>query len=77
MFVDEISMMNLSMLSKINNQCKKAKSLNRSSPDLFGGLPIIIFMGDFYQFSLIRGPALWKEPRKDNDEDANDRMIWH
>jgi len=77
MFVDEISMVDLSMLSKINNQCKIAKSLDRSSPDLFGGLPIVIFMGDFYQFPPIRGPALWKEPRKDNDEDANGRMIWH
>jgi hypothetical protein len=76
MIVDEVSMMDLSMLSTINNQCKIAKSLNRESPDLFGGLPIVIFMGDFYQFSPVRA-SLWKEPRVGNDEDTNGQMIWH
>ena len=69
--------MDLSMLSTINNQCKIAKSLDRNSSDLFGGLPIVIFMGDFYQFPPVRGPALWQEPRKGNDDDENGRMIWH
>src|SRR5436189_146711 len=77
MIVDEVSMIDLSMLSIINNQCKIAKSLNRESPDLFGGLPIVIFMGDFYQFPPVKGPPLWKEPRVGNDEDTNGRMIWH
>ena len=79
MIVDKVlvSMMDLSMLSTINNQCKIAKSLNRESPDLFSGLLIVIFMGDFYQFSPVKGPSLWKEPRVGNDEDTNGRMIWH
>jgi len=77
MIVDEISMTDLSMLNTINNQCKIAKSLDRNSPDLFGGLPIVIFIGDFYQFPPVRGPALWKEPREGNDEDVNGQMIWH
>ena len=75
--IDEVSMTDLSMLSTINNQCKIARSLDRSSPDLFGGLPIVILMGDFHQFSPVRGPALWKKPRTGNDEDANGRIIWH
>ena len=77
MIIDEVSMMDLSMLSTINRQCKIARSLDRSSPDLFGGLPIVILMGDFYQFPPVRGPALWQEPRKGKDEDANGRIIWH
>jgi hypothetical protein len=77
MIIDEVSIVDLSMLSTINNHCKIARSLHRSSPDLFGGLPIVIFMGDFHQFSPVRGPALWKEPRTGNDEDANGRIIWH
>jgi len=44
MIIDEISMVDLAMLNTINNQCKIAKSLDRGSPDLFGGLPIIIFI---------------------------------
>jgi hypothetical protein len=47
----------------INNQCKIARPLDISSLDLFGGLPIVILMGNFHQFSPVRGPALWKEPR--------------
>jgi hypothetical protein len=77
MIIDEVSMVDLSMLSTINSQCKTARSLDRSSPDLFGGLPIVILMGDFYQFSLVKGSALWKEPRIKNGEDANGQMIWH
>jgi hypothetical protein len=77
MIIDEVSMIDLSMLSTIDNQCKIAKSLDRSSPDLFGGLPIVLFMGDFFQFSPVKGPALWQEPRRGNDEDAKGRMIWH
>src|ERR1700712_3858672 len=70
-------MPDLSMLSTINSQWKIARSLDRSSPDLFGGLPTVILMGDFHQFPPVRGPALWKEPRNGHDEDANGRIIWH
>jgi hypothetical protein len=77
MIIDEVSMMDLSMLSTVNRQCKIAKSLDRSSQDLFGGLPIVLLMGDFYQFSPVRGPALWQDPRQGNDEHANGRLIWH
>jgi hypothetical protein len=75
--IDEMSMIDLKMLSVINGQCKVARSLPRSSPDLFGGLPIVILMGDFFQFPPVRGPPLWKNPRYGNDEDAAGRLIWH
>jgi hypothetical protein len=77
MIIDEVSMLDLTSLILINNQCKIAKSLDRSSPDLFGGLPVVIFMGDFFQFPPVKGPALWREPRDGNVEDANGQMIWH
>ena len=77
MFIDEMSMLDLTMLSVVNNHCMIARSLDRSSPDLFGGLPVVILMGDFFQFPPVRGPALWKEPRDGNDEDVNGQMIWH
>ena len=72
-----MSMLDLTALSMVNNKCKTAKSLDRSSPNLFGALPIIIFMGDFFQFPPIKGSALWREPRDGNDEDVNGQMIWH
>jgi hypothetical protein len=48
MFIDKISIIDLSIISTINNQCKIARSLYKSSPDLFGGLLIVILMGDFH-----------------------------
>jgi hypothetical protein len=50
MFVDEMSMLDLTMLSVINNHSMIARSLDGSSPDHFGGLPVVILMGDFLQF---------------------------
>jgi hypothetical protein len=47
MIVDKVSMVDLSMLSMINNHCKIARSLDRSSTDFFGRLPVVILMGDF------------------------------
>ena len=70
-------MVDLSMLSTINNQCKIARSLDKSSPNLFSRLPVVILIGDFYQFPPVRGPALWKELRFKNDNDAIGQMIWH
>ncbi|KAJ5100153.1 hypothetical protein N7532_007154 [Penicillium argentinense] len=75
--VDEVSMMDLTMLSMINNHCKMAKSLDRNSPEFFGGLPIVIFVGDFFQFSPVRGPALWRVPRLNKDEDEIGQLLWH
>jgi hypothetical protein len=77
MIIDEVSMVDLSMLSTIENQCKIARSLDRDSTELFGGLPIVLLMGDFHQFPPVKGPALWKEPRNRNDGDAKGQFIWH
>ncbi|OKO94694.1 ATP-dependent DNA helicase pfh1 [Penicillium subrubescens] len=77
MFVDEVSMMDLTMIGVIDNHCKIAKSLDRSSTDLFGGLPVVIFIGDFFQFPPVRGPALWKEPRTGAGAEENGRLLWH
>ena len=34
-------------------------------------------MGDFYQFSPVKGLSLWRSPRADNDEECSGRDIWH
>jgi hypothetical protein len=74
MIIDEVSMVDLSALSIINTHCKIARSLDRSSPDLFGGLPMVILMGDFCQFPPVQGQALWKLPRNETDHDG--KLIW-
>lgn len=49
-------------------------SQDRESPDLFGGLPIVMIMGDFFQFPPVKGTPLWKESKFDKDADG--LMIW-
>jgi len=46
--INKISIIDLSMFSTIINQCKIARYLDRSSLDMFGGLPIVILIEDFY-----------------------------
>jgi hypothetical protein len=70
MIINEVSMINLSMLSTINSHYKSVQSLDRTSLDLFSVLLIIILMGDFYQFPPVRGQVLWKLPQIDADTDG-------
>ena len=77
LIIDEISMTDLSTLATIDRQCKAAKAQQSSSPDLFGGIPTVILMGDFFQFPPVRGRPLWKEPRPSNDDDITGQQIWH
>ncbi|KAJ5613432.1 hypothetical protein N7510_006626 [Penicillium lagena] len=48
MIIDEMSIVDLTALSIINTHYKSTRSLDRSSLDLFSGLPIVILIGDFY-----------------------------
>jgi hypothetical protein len=74
MVIDEVSMIDLSPLSIINNHYKSARSLDRSSPDLFGGLPVVILMGDFCQFPPVRGQPLWKIPQTEAEHVG--KLVW-
>jgi hypothetical protein len=59
-------MVSLDTLALINRQCKAAKAQAVTSPDLFGGLPIVIFMGDFFsvlprtRLRHLARPQAWK-----------------
>ena len=74
--IDEISMVDLKTLSDINHRCKIARALSADSPDLFGGLPVVIFTGDFYQFPPVKGLPLWQEPRFGKDDEFEGQQIW-
>ncbi len=62
MIVDEISMVELEMMSNMEKQLAKAWGLSNSSTAVFGGLPIVIIIEDFYQFLPIAGRPLWGKP---------------
>ena len=77
MIIDEISMTDLQSLSRINKRCNIARSLKSESAELFGEVPIVIFMGDFYQFPPVKGLPLWRQPRPNNEEEIAGQEIWH
>lgn len=75
MIIDEVSMIDLSTLKSIEVHCSNARSLPSTSPDRFGGLPVVILMGDFHQFPPVRGQPLWKTPRDDGEQDG--KHLWN
>lgn len=77
MVIDEVSMVDLQTLAKINRQCNIARSLSAQSSELFGDMPVILFMGDFYQFPPVRGLPLWRQPRDNKEDEQTGRDIWH
>jgi len=50
MIIDGVSVRDKSALGIINMNCKSARSLDRGSSHPFGGLPVVILLGDFHQF---------------------------
>ena len=41
-----------------------------------GGLPVVIFTGDFYQFPPVKGLPLWQESRLGKDDEFAGQQIW-
>lgn len=74
LIIDEVSMVELDMLSNITKQLAKARGLTGESTAMFGGLPIVILMEDFYQFPPVIGRPLWDEVR--TEEDHYGKMLW-
>ena len=56
--LDELSIVSLENLAQVNDQCNSIWDLNRASDTVFGGLPIVIFLGDFNQFKPVRGHTI-------------------
>jgi hypothetical protein len=70
MIINEISVFNLHHFYPINRPCNMAKSLPANSSEFLGGLSVVIWLGDFFQFPPVQGTPLWKLPsQNDNKED--------
>jgi helitron helicase-like protein/PIF1-like helicase len=75
LFIDEISMVSLTMLNTINQQCNKIRAVGQDSTAILGALPIVVFMGDFHQFAPISAQPLWQTPK--NPRASLGQLIWH
>jgi hypothetical protein len=69
-------MVSLENLVQINDQCNTIWDLNRASDTVFGGLPIVIFLGDFNQFRPVRGHAIWSQTSNDIAVLQSGKSIW-
>lgn len=56
--VDEISMLGAATLAEVDDQLQKL----RSSNEAFGGIPVIIFSGDFFQFPPVKDRSVLLQP---------------
>ena len=51
-------MVSLEALIQLNDRCNAIWDRDRHSSTILGGLPIVIFLGDFNQFTPVGGYAL-------------------
>ena len=65
--VDEITIIGLEIFFNIEKQLAKACGLSNFSIIVFGDLPIVIVMRDFYQFFPIADHLFWGKSQTDKD----------
>ena len=46
--IDEISMVSSKLMDSVDKQCNAIKNLDSNSTAAFGGLPVVIALGDFH-----------------------------
>jgi hypothetical protein len=76
LIIDEVSMVSLENLVQINDRCNAIWDLNRASDTVFGGLPVVVFLGDFNQFRPVRGHAIWSQIISDIAVLQSGKSIW-
>jgi hypothetical protein len=69
-------MVSLENLVRINERCNAIWDLDRASDTVLGGLPIVIFLGDFNQFRPVRGHAIWSQTSNDIAILLSGKSIW-
>jgi ATP-dependent exoDNAse (exonuclease V) alpha subunit len=71
LITDEIGMCGKKRIRSIDSYCKVIYSLPTSSGASFGGLPLLVSLGDFHQFPPVRDRALWAPNVRSEME------LWH
>ena len=76
--VDEVSMVGCKMLTRVDEKCSRIWPLSSGSSAVLGGLPIILFLGDFKQFEPVPDTPLWKDNGiKATKDEKRAREIWN
>ena len=77
MIIDEISMISLTMLHTINQQCNKIRALQQNFTVILGSFSIMVFFRDFHQFFLIQAQSLWQTPDSKISGIMIGQLVWH
>ncbi len=75
--VDEVSMVGLEALVQLDDRCNAIWDPNREGSTVFGGLPIVIFLGDFNQFTPVGGRAIWRQDTSYSQVLQAGKSIWN
>ena len=73
--IDEISMVSSKLMDSVDKQCNAMKNLDSSSTAVFGGLPVVIALGDFHQFPPVRARALWQ--KQESHDEKRGQQLWY
>ena len=52
-------MVSTKLLGQVNQHCAKVFELPTSGSAVFGGVPVVLVFGDFFQFPPVGGDPLW------------------
>ena len=71
-------MVSTKLLGLVNQHCTKIFQLRTTGSAVFGGVPIVLLLGDFYQFPPIGGDPLWtsKSTQHFNDVEMEGWNTW-
>jgi Helitron helicase-like domain at N-terminus/PIF1-like helicase len=75
LIIDEVSMVSSKLMDSIDKRCRIVKNLDPNSTAVFGGLHIVIVLGDFHQFSPVRARSLWQPQQGGNEKRG--QSLWH
>jgi len=75
LIIDEISMVSSKLMDSIDRQCNVMKNLSSDSTAVFGGLHVVIVLGDFHQFPPIQAKAFWQN--QEGPAEKRGQLLWH
>ena len=73
--VNKINMVSLDLFATVDLYFGKAKALHKNSSAVLGGLSVVIFLGNFFQFSSLIERFLWEVSLSLHEKHR--QYIWH
>jgi hypothetical protein len=76
MIINEINMINVKLLAKIDNNCVIVKAQERDINNFFDNISIVILMRDFFQSTSVKEKSLWQQYKNFTKKQNRDLLLW-